>query len=168
MRVICLRHGESEYNLLGLCNDDPARDVALTDAGRTQAAAAAERLQGEGIQAIFSSELPRALQTAAIVNERLGLAVTSEPRLNDIRTGFDVRPVVEYLAAIDHDPFDARMDGGESLREHFARVQGFLSWLDEQPYAAVLLANTFTPLLDATVQPRVLGQKRWYRRIFGR
>ncbi len=33
-------------------------------------------------------------------------------------------------------------------------------------YAAVLLANTFTPLLDAVIHPRVLGQRRWYRRIF--
>jgi len=30
-------------------------------------------------------------------------------------------------------------------------------------YGAVLLANTFTPLIDATVRPRVLGQRRWWR-----
>ncbi len=35
-------------------------------------------------------------------------------------------------------------------------------------YGAVLLANTFTPLIDATIQPSVLGQRRWWQRILRR
>jgi len=35
-------------------------------------------------------------------------------------------------------------------------------------YGAVLVANTFTPLIDATVQPRVLGQLTWWRRLLRR
>ena len=35
-------------------------------------------------------------------------------------------------------------------------------------YAAVLGANTFTPLLDTAIQPRFLGQRRWWQRILPR
>jgi len=31
-------------------------------------------------------------------------------------------------------------------------------------FAAVLIVNTFTPVLDAVVGPRVLGRRRWFRR----
>ena len=37
MKLYCMRHGETDYNRLGLCNDDPAVDVCLTDTGILQA-----------------------------------------------------------------------------------------------------------------------------------
>ncbi len=37
MKVHAMRHGESEYNILGLCNDDPTRQIALTEKGQQQA-----------------------------------------------------------------------------------------------------------------------------------
>jgi probable phosphoglycerate mutase len=104
MRVRAVRHGESEYNLLGLCNDDPSRPVHLTARGRVQAAAAAEQLTIERVDAIYASPLPRARETAALIGEHLGLAVTLDDRLADIRSGCEGRPVAEYQAAIAHDP----------------------------------------------------------------
>ena len=32
-------------------------------------------------------------------------------------------------------------------------------------YAAVLLANTFTPLLDTAIKPRAFGQRRLWQRL---
>ena len=139
MDVWALRHGQSAYNLLGLCNDDPARPVPLTEEGRRQAAAAARRLARVRFDAAYSSPLPRAIQTAEIVLAGRDVPLVIEPRLADIRSGFDGSPVNEYFAAIAHDPLHARVNGGESLLDHAARLAGFLAWLGERPYAEVLV-----------------------------
>lgn len=39
-----MRHGRTNYNDLGLCNDDPSRDVHLTKAGIAQAQSVAQAL----------------------------------------------------------------------------------------------------------------------------
>lgn len=139
MRVDVVRHGESEYNLRRLCNDDPARPVHLTVRGRVQAIAAAEQLNTYRVDAIYASPLPRARETAALIGERLGLAVTLDDRLADIRSGYEGRPVADYQAAIAHDPLNARPNGGESLLDYRARVTGFLAWLRQQSHAHVVL-----------------------------
>lgn len=139
MRVHAVRHGQSEYNLLRLCNDDPARPVPLTPLGRAQAASAGATLGGRGIEVIYSSPLPRARETAAIISEHIGATVITDRRLADIRSGCEGRPVAEYQAAIAHDPLHARPNGGESLLDYRARVTGFLDWLAAQPHAAVAL-----------------------------
>ena len=66
MDLWALRHGQSEYNLLGLCNDDPARNVQLSAEGREQAARAADALRTVPLDAVFSSPLPRAVETAGM------------------------------------------------------------------------------------------------------
>ena len=139
MRVYALRHGQSEYNLLRLCNDDPARPVPLTTLGREQAACAAAALAGRGIETLYTSPLLRARETAAIVSERMGAPLVVDARLADIRSGCEGRPVAEYQAAIAQDPLRARPNGGESLLDYRERIRGFLDWLGAQPHATVAL-----------------------------
>jgi probable phosphoglycerate mutase len=139
MQVHAIRHGQSEYNLLRLCNDDPARPVPLTPLGRAQAADAGVTLAGRGIEVVYSSPLPRARETAAIVGECIGAPVITDARLADIRSGCEGRPVAEYQAAIAHDPLHARPNGGESLLDYRARIAAFLDWLAARPHAAVAL-----------------------------
>jgi probable phosphoglycerate mutase len=138
MRLIALRHGQSQYNIRGLCNDDASIPVGLTEAGEAQSDAAVELLVTESIDAVFASPLPRAHQTAGRVAGKLDITVALDARLGDIRSGFEGRPVAEYLAAIAHDPVDARV-GGESLRDYAGRVGGFLDWLALQPLETVLI-----------------------------
>lgn len=137
MQVHALRHGQSEYNLLRLCNDDPAQPVPLTPLGRAQAVSGAAALAARGIEVVYCSPLPRARETAAIVSERIGAPVIVDQRLADIRSGCEGRPVAEYQAAIAHDPLHARPTSGESLLDYRARIAGFLAWLSRQPQAAV-------------------------------
>jgi broad specificity phosphatase PhoE len=139
MRVHAVRHGQSEYNLLRLCNDDPARPVPLTALGRAQAADAGAMLAGRGIEIVYSSPLPRARETAAIVGEHVGASVITDARLADIRSGCEGRPVAEYQAMIAHDPLHARPNGGESLLDYRERIVAFLDWLAARPHAAVAL-----------------------------
>lgn len=71
MKLLLMRHGQTNYNRLGLCNDDPRDAVYLTDLGRRQALAAAVALRAARLEHIFVSELPRTRQTAEIVNRRV-------------------------------------------------------------------------------------------------
>jgi probable phosphoglycerate mutase len=139
VRVHAVRHGQSEYNLLGLCNDDPARSVRLTALGRAQAQAAAVGLRDVCLDAAYTSPLPRARETAALLCTGRGIAPAVDDRLADIRSGFDGLPVADYQAAIAHDPMHACVNGGESLAAHRGRVLGFLEWLRQQPHEAALL-----------------------------
>jgi len=134
-----MRHGHSEYNVLGLCNDDPARNVRLTDLGRSQAEWAAEALQALPLERIFCSELPRTRETAEIVNRRHGVPIEVHPGINDIRSGCDGRPVAEYFRAIAADRLHTRVGEGETLLEHKARILGFIDWLRSRPYGTPLV-----------------------------
>ena len=133
MKLYCMRHGETGYNRLGLCNDDPMIDVRLTETGIRQAVAAAAAMKDLAIGRIITSELPRTRQTADIVNRHHHAPVTAHPALNDIRTGFDGKPVSEYFDAIRDDRLHRHVNGGESLLDYKQRVLGFLDWLASQP-----------------------------------
>ena len=121
MQVLFMRHGQTEYNLRGLCNDDPTQAVYLTPTGIAQAEAAAEILRATPLDLIVTSELPRTRQTGEIINRYHQLTLHTHPALNDIRSGHDGRPVGEYQRAIADDPLHARPAGGESLIEHKQR-----------------------------------------------
>lgn len=141
MKVFFLRHGESEYNLRGLCNSDPAIQVALTHAGRRQAEAAAERMRGLPIGRIYVSRLQRAQETAAIVKAHHSAGTHVDARLDDRNTGFEGRPIKQYINAMRSapDPFNWKHDGGESYVELVARVHAFVGDLSELDGAAALV-----------------------------
>jgi broad specificity phosphatase PhoE len=139
MKLYCLRHGETNYNRLGLCNGDPAVDVHLTPEGIRQARAAAQRLHAVPLERIITSELPRTRQTADIINRDHRVPVQAHSALNDIRTGFEGRPVAAYFVATGGDRLHRRINGGESLLDYKRRVSGFVEWLSVQPEETVLV-----------------------------
>lgn len=76
MRIIFVRHGHPDY----------VRDC-LTALGRQQAEAAARRLQSEGIAQVFSSTCGRALETAQVVADAIGLPVMKCDFMREISWG---------------------------------------------------------------------------------
>ena len=76
MRIVFVRHGEPDY----------VHDC-LTDTGRRQAAAAAVRLEREGISAIYASPNGRAQETAEPTAQRLHLPITTLPYMHEISWG---------------------------------------------------------------------------------
>lgn len=142
MKLLFLRHGESAYNLLGLCNADPGVAVALTAVGRGQAQAAASRLRHLPIRRVYVSRLQRAQETAAIVNSSHCAQIHVDARLDDRSTGYEGMPVAEYLNNMQSavDPFAWKALGGESYRDMVARVHAFLDELTEvdEPLALVV------------------------------
>ncbi|MBI1422556.1 MAG: hypothetical protein GC149_03745 [Gammaproteobacteria bacterium] len=138
MQILFMRHGQTNYNLLGLCNDDPADDVHLTAVGIAQAEAAAEQLRTVPLDMIVTSQLPRTRHTGEIINRYHALPLQTHPALNDIRSGFNGRPVTDYFAATAADPLNIAVNGGESLLMHKQRVLPYLDWLRQQPCQCVL------------------------------
>lgn len=126
--VIAVRHGESEGNAAGVIQGQ--YPTSLTEKGRLQAACTAEYLDRYHIDAVYASDLPRAMQTAGYTAGRQGLAVIPEKGLREIYAGlWEMRPSAEIdrLYPADHavwhnDMANSRPTGGESVRETAKRV----------------------------------------------
>lgn len=71
--LLLIRHGETEWNAARRIQGHS--NSALSPLGRRQAEAIAERLAKTRIDALYSSDLERALTTAAPLAARLGLTV---------------------------------------------------------------------------------------------
>jgi probable phosphoglycerate mutase len=85
MRLILVRHGETDSNRAGLALG--RADVELNEHGRWQAQRLAISLKDEPIAAIYSSPLKRALATAEPIASSHGLAVQVDEGLIEMDIG---------------------------------------------------------------------------------
>ena len=85
MRLLLIRHGESLANAAGRLQGH--LDIELSERGRLQAARIAERLAPLGIEALYTSPLGRARQTAQIVADRLGVSLEEREALMERDVG---------------------------------------------------------------------------------
>lgn len=162
-----MRHGRTNYNDLALCNDDPRDAVRLSATGERQVGDAARKLAGRVFATVYVSELPRTRQTAEIVNAPHGAPIVAHPALNDIRSGFNGRPVRDYQAAIASDPLHARVNGGESLLEHKRRVLGFLNTLRSTTGDTVLVIAHEETLRVFYAAAHAMADEEMIRLAFG-
>jgi broad specificity phosphatase PhoE len=127
-RLLLVRHGattlSAEDRFAG------ATDIPLSDEGRSQAAALAERLRDDPIKAIYCSPMRRTLETASIIAEPHGLTPVSRPALREIDHGHwegltrhevESRFKDEY-ARWEEDPFSTAPSGGECGVDVMARA----------------------------------------------
>ena len=103
--VLVVRHGESAAEIPG--RPFPLRDghgdPELHPVGVRQAELLADRLEHEGIDAIYVTTLRRTHQTAAPLAGRLGLTPIEEPDLREVFLG-DWEGGIFRSRAIDNDP----------------------------------------------------------------
>ncbi|MFN2375147.1 MAG: histidine phosphatase family protein [Candidatus Binatia bacterium] len=122
--LLLMRHGETAWNREKRIMGD--LDIALSGQGRGQCTEAAALLAGFGIDRIVTSPLRRAAETADIVASSLGVPVTSDPRLVEVRFGDWQGKTYEEVAAdprylaFASDPVAMPTPGGETV----ATVQG--------------------------------------------
>lgn len=125
--LFAVRHGETQWNLAKKMQGH--LDSPLTERGLQQAHALANGLVDRGIEVIYSSDLGRALQTATIIADSLGLAIYQEQRLRERHLGmmqgltkprFAERYPEDAAAFSAGDP-DFVIPGGESLRQQHGR-----------------------------------------------
>ena len=120
MRVIAIRHGETEWNALG--REQGQLDSPLTARGLEQAEAIAGRLRRVSFSALYSSDLGRALHTAEIVARATGARIEVDAGLRERHTGIFQGMTNEQMAAqhpdeysaYRSDPYAYQVPGGES------------------------------------------------------
>lgn len=152
-RLIIVRHGESEGNakneFQGQYNSD------LTDRGHLQAECTAGYLDSFNIDAIYSSDIRRAMSTAAHVAERRGMQVTPDAGLREIYAGVWERMKFDDIAAQYPDAYRAwrgdigscRCPGGESVAELCSRIKAALDRIaSENKGKSVLVTTHATPI----------------------
>jgi probable phosphoglycerate mutase len=145
--LLIARHGETEWNREERYQGHA--DPPLNETGRAQARKLAEELDGEPIDAVYSSDLRRASETADIVGARLGLPVGQEPGLREIDVG-SWQGLTK--AQIDGRPWD-----GETYEHHSERVLAALRAIaGRHPAGRVLVVSHGGSL--RRVQQAVLGE----------
>lgn len=131
-RIILLRHGETEWNRMKLFRGHS--DIGLSQRGRSQARAAADLLSRRNISSIYTSPVPRAVQTAEMISEKIGVPFTEASELSDpdcgLWTGMSLNEARENFPMeffhMENDPSQLRFPGGESVQEVAERVSHFV------------------------------------------
>ncbi len=85
IKVILIRHGETDWNREQIFRG--RIDVALNEVGLVQAKAVGTSLKDIKIDAIYSSPLSRAFETASVLSEDRGLEIEIEKGFIDIDFG---------------------------------------------------------------------------------
>ncbi len=143
MRLYLVRHGETAHNASG--RTQGSLNIPLNETGREQAHKLSERLQGEKIDAFYSSTLDRAYETALIVAAPHHKDVTKMPELCELNYG-----TMEGILHKDLNDFraqktvafaDLQFPGGEHYQDAHARARTFLSHIRQRAAETVLVIS---------------------------
>lgn len=124
-----IRHGETAANQN--CVIQGQSDVPLSPAGEKQAQLLGRRWRGRRFDAVYSSDLSRALRTAELVTGGAGIVPTPELREMDLGAwvGHTTAEVAELFPdewrAFRSATLDCRATGGESRRDLLERTTRF-------------------------------------------
>lgn len=152
-RLYLIRHGENDW--VGKRLPGWSRGLHLNKRGRAQAERLAELLAGQRFQAIYSSPLERARETAEPLARRQGLAVQLRPSLRDLNVGQWQGQSLRLLrlrrlwSVIQHTPSRARFPGGESFSEAQGRLVAEVDALlpaHASPKAAIAVVSHADPI----------------------
>jgi broad specificity phosphatase PhoE len=133
--IYLARHGQTAYNLEGRFQG--WGDVPLDQTGRDQARQLAVAVAAVEPVSLVSSNIARALETATIVSELIGLEPQIDPRFAETETGDWTNRSFADVAAEDPEAFtnfveleaDWGFPGGESFATQAARVAaGLEDW----------------------------------------
>ncbi len=142
-----LRHGQTDWNLLGLLQGRTDRPLNAT--GIAQAQASAKPMRSENIGAIVSSPLLRARQTAEAVSDALDVPVTVDQRLIERNFGrFEGQPLEKSKSdgttTLDFVSSTALSADAEPWEAVCKRVQDTVShWLVQHPERRVLFVGHY-------------------------
>jgi probable phosphoglycerate mutase len=135
--ILLIRHGETAWNAGRRLQGHI--DIALNEAGLTQAAALGQALADAPLAAIIASDLQRAQQTAHAVANMNQLSVQTDPLLRERCYGaFEGLLYADIAARYPHEyaqwqsrQIDAVMPAGErqaeSFRQFYARANGAIA-----------------------------------------
>jgi broad specificity phosphatase PhoE len=174
--ILLARHGQTDFNA------PPVRiqgslDPPLNATGIAQAHALAESVAGEGLRALYVSDMLRARQTAEIVGERIGLEPVIEPRVRECGWGAWEGRLVDDIAREEPGAWAAWLRAGdefrfpsapgkpgESLTEHMARTAAALEEIRTGELPALVVCHGGTIRVALAIRdPRGLDAYHEFR-----
>lgn len=161
-RVVLIRHGESRATVERFVGG-PRSCTGLTDHGRAQANALKMRLLQEKnteVTAIYTSNFPRAIETATIVSPALGslpLVVDAGWGEHDPGPDCDGMTYDSFISRFgqprwDGDPHDVIYPGGETIAEFHDRVMDTLRRTVAAHVGGTLMIACHAGVIDAVMR----------------
>lgn len=142
MQLLLVRHARNDWVGKRLAGWSPG--VHLNQEGRREAAELAERLHGYPIDAVYSSPLERALETARYIAEPRGLEPQLLEAVGEVGYGTWTGKTLEELrdeplwATAMHNPSGVRFPDGESICDVQSRVVSSLEALRSEHKEGVI------------------------------
>ena len=151
-RLYLLRHGQTDWNLRAALQG--RADIPLNETGRAQAREAGRRLAGVRFDAVFSSPLARAAETARLATGWPAGRITLDRRLIEIDfgpyEGRDPHALGPEFAPFFTDPAAYRAPAGaESFGSLLARTGAFVRWVAAEYKGGTVLAVSHGAALHA-------------------
>ncbi|HEY1156895.1 MAG TPA: MSMEG_4193 family putative phosphomutase [Arthrobacter sp.] len=153
--ILLVRHGQTPTT--GTVLPGRAPGLHLSERGRAQADAVAERLSGLPVHAIYSSPLERARETAEPSAARAGLTVSEDAGLLECDFGDWTGAALAGLTGlpewqtVQHNPSAFRFPNGEGFSGMQARIVGTLDALRAAHPGAVVVCFSHADPIKAAV-----------------
>src|SRR6476620_1595570 len=153
--LLLVRHGETPTT--GTVLPGRAPGLHLSERGRAQAERVSERLSGLPVDALYSSPLERACETAEPTAARTGLAVKHDDGLLECDFGAWTGAAIADLAAlpewqtVQHSPSQFRFPDGESFPEMQGRIVGAMEALCAAHAGGVVVCFSHADPIKAAV-----------------
>lgn len=153
-KLFVVRHGETEWNVENRIQGH--LDNELSRRGMQQAEALSERLRGMNFDALYSSDLARAAQTAKAISNTLGVEVVTDQRLRERNMGV-LQGLTLDEAHVQHTDALNRLRSldpeyiipkGESLRQFSDRTVACIEELAQRHLGGLVLIATHGGVLE--------------------
>jgi probable phosphoglycerate mutase len=154
-RLVAIRHGETAWNVDTRIQGQ--LDVGLNPTGQRQAERLGRALAGAQLDAVYSSDLGRAHDTARALARHAGLPVQTDPGLRE--RAFGVFEGMTFAEIEQRFPEDARRwrqrdagfgpPGGEALGDFYARVVAVVTGIAARHRGQHIAVVTHGGVLDA-------------------
>jgi broad specificity phosphatase PhoE len=150
--VIFIRPGETQWNRLGRWQGQVA--IPLNDHGKMQAKRLARFIRPIGLQALYTSDLYRAVETAAVLEEILGFPFTTDPRLRERHIGLWQGLTVDEVQAwypqayqsLRSNPDNYQIEGGESREVVSVRMKAAFDEIVAKPHDIIGIVSHTTAI----------------------
>ncbi len=147
MKLYLLRHGESEGNKAGKFRG--RMDYPLTENGKIQAEAAGQYLKDIDFEAVYSSPMKRAMQTAEAVCSAAGIDYSISEYFNNIELGEwegKEKALIRKTYPLEwqkwiNDPESLSVNGMESIEDIKNRVREGIELIRESHSGNVLIVS---------------------------
>jgi probable phosphoglycerate mutase len=157
-QLYLIRHGEAVVNVEPIVGDMRG-DTGLTALGVAQAERLRDRLAATGeiaADVLIASTFPRARQTAEIIAPALGLSITWDDEVQEIRSGeADGMRWEDAVATygrpdFDENPYRAEAPGGENWGQFMLRVGTALDRLRRQHTGKTIVVVCHGGIIDGS------------------